>query len=413
MNNIPERQRDIIRIIESLDISPTLFKNADEKYHALADYLCEHGIKADIYPQGSFAFGTVVRPSAKNGTDSYDLDFICQVDGTRNDYTADKLREIIESTLTSNSTYEDRLVVNDECFTIKYADVDGTEFSIDVVPATDESQENKSRLISESARPDLIKTAIAIPKHNKNQPYSWLTNNPKGFREWFDDINKPFLEYSREQYRKHLFEAHRSIFASVEEIPSILERSALQRVIQILKYHRNVYYDKLQNGDDLKPISAIINVIVTEISKNHTPACSTFDLLKFVLDELKIYSNHLVLNSENFEKTYGQNRKVFSHKNNEWFIENPANPEDNLADKWNENKKIPDEFFRWINALTTDFITGLSTATDAQFRVLLENSLGESVVTKVLQKKYCTIIPPKPIIPQNASKPYKNDDIIY
>lgn len=37
-----ERQRDILRIIESLDITPSMYKNADEKYHALAKYLSHH-----------------------------------------------------------------------------------------------------------------------------------------------------------------------------------------------------------------------------------------------------------------------------------------------------------------------------------------------------------------------------------
>lgn len=30
-----------------------------------------------MYPQGSFAIGTVVRPNVKNPDANYDLDFIC------------------------------------------------------------------------------------------------------------------------------------------------------------------------------------------------------------------------------------------------------------------------------------------------------------------------------------------------
>ena len=56
-----KRQNDILRAIESLDITPSMYKNADEKYHALADYLSRHtDVTLDMYPQGSFAFGTVV-----------------------------------------------------------------------------------------------------------------------------------------------------------------------------------------------------------------------------------------------------------------------------------------------------------------------------------------------------------------
>lgn len=63
--NTFERQKDILSIIEKLDISPTLFKNATEKYKALAKYLNDNGLEADMYPQGSFAIGTVVRPNVK------------------------------------------------------------------------------------------------------------------------------------------------------------------------------------------------------------------------------------------------------------------------------------------------------------------------------------------------------------
>ena len=35
--NVIERQEDILKLISKLDISPTLYKNAEEKYKALAD----------------------------------------------------------------------------------------------------------------------------------------------------------------------------------------------------------------------------------------------------------------------------------------------------------------------------------------------------------------------------------------
>lgn len=76
MINIKERQNDILKAIESLDITPSMYKNADEKYHALANYLSRHtDIALDMYPQGSFTFGTVVRPFKDDRDGSYDLDF--------------------------------------------------------------------------------------------------------------------------------------------------------------------------------------------------------------------------------------------------------------------------------------------------------------------------------------------------
>lgn len=82
MKNISERQKDILTIIANLDISPTLYENANTKYKAITSFLCDYGINANMYPQGSFAFGTVVRPNAKNPSANYDLDFVCQVNGS-------------------------------------------------------------------------------------------------------------------------------------------------------------------------------------------------------------------------------------------------------------------------------------------------------------------------------------------
>lgn len=254
--------------------------------------------------------------------------------------------------------------------------------------------------------PGLIETAIAIPKHNGERNYSWLTNNPKGLRTWFDAKNEPFLAASRSAYRERLFAANRVLFASVEEIPHELDRSALQRVIQILKYHRDVFYAKIKDGDEIKPISAIINVVTTQIASRYDPNCSVFELLEYVLNELNIYAQQQTLTFKDFAQIYGS-RTVFSRPDGKWYISNPANPEDNLADKWNQNERIPTHFFRWVKAVKDDLIESLQQDDDQRFRASIENGLGNTSVSSVLGNKYCNITPPKPISSQGTAKPYR------
>ena len=86
-----DRELVILNTIKSLDITPTMFKNANEKYHNIADFLSDHGLEADFYPQGSFALGTVVRPNAKDDNAAYDLDAVCQVTDAKNNLTAKEL----------------------------------------------------------------------------------------------------------------------------------------------------------------------------------------------------------------------------------------------------------------------------------------------------------------------------------
>lgn len=407
MRNIFERQNDILTIIHSLDISPTLYENAIEKYQALGRFLNDNGIESEIYPQGSFAFGTVVRPSTKDASASYDLDFVCQIVGSRNEYAPSELRAKLEDVLKSNKTYADRLKVDDKCFTIEYADIGEIGFSIDIVPATGESDEIKHQLVRKSSSPDLIDTSIAIPECSGERQYRWITNNPKGFRKWFNDINAPFLAASRKSERQRIFEESSSVYASVEEIPYELERSALQRVIQILKCHRNNYYASITDGDNIKPISAIINVTVAKIAERYNPNCTVFELLNHVLTEFAIYGDYQNITAKDFKQRYGD-RSVFSRPEGKWYIENPANPEDNLADQWNNDSRIPAKFFQWIGVAKQDLLSSLEQKDDQQFRAVLESSFGSRAVSEPLGKKYCGETAPRQITPQTAARPYVN-----
>lgn len=381
---LENRRKDILRLIEKLDIPPSLYKNAEEKYQAITKYLIEHGFDADMYPQGSFALGTVVRPSKNNNDANYDLDFICQVKKSRNETTATmlwrKLKEVLE-----NSPYADKLTEYDKCFTIEYADINGVGFSIDIVPAADESFERKVKLKGESEHPELIDTSIVIPDTNRDRSM-WATNNPKGYRAWFERINEPYSAYSRFENRRALFESHPGVYASIEDIPVGLERSSLQRVIQILKKHRDEYYFK---SNDKKPISAIIGTLVAKIAETLPPNLSVFELLEKVLDTLR---------------THSRNDDMICKKNGKWVIPNPANPEDNLADAWND--ETCDKFFRWINQARIDLVDALNDD-EGTFRAVMENAFGLWFINKHWNDKYCPV-KPKPITPSAAPKPWRN-----
>ena len=405
MINLEERHEDILRVIKQLDISPTMFKNANEKYHAIANYLTDVGIDAEIYPQGSFAFGTVVRPSVKDQNACYDLDFVCQIVGTRDNTSPSDLRIKIKDALESSDRYGGKLTVWPECFTIEYADINGIGFNIDIVPATDDSLSHKAELSSKSVRPDLIPTSVVIPRESEAHSYRWITNNPLGFLAWFNEINMPFLQYNQEYRRQKFFYENAREFASVKDIPNALDRSSIQRVIQIMKYHRDNYYLHLKDGDDIKPISAIITMLVASISKSANPSLDVFELLNFVLSELNIYSLQQTLSPYEFRVKYGNRSILHRDENKKWILQNPANPEDNLADKWNQNSRIPEMFFRWITACKNDLIVALELH-DEGFRTAAENAFGSQTIQHIWGDKYkpASKSEPRPIT--NNTKPY-------
>lgn len=398
------RMSDILGLISKLDISPTMYKDAVEKYKNLGTYLQEKGIQADFYPQGSFSLGTVVRPYKDNKDANFDLDAICQILNEKGTTTPQDIKEMVESAFEENETYKKKLTKCDKCCTINYAETNEIGFSIDIVSAVEEDESTKQRLKQKSLLPEYIDTAIAISS-KKDEEYEWATNNPKGFKEWFDKINKPFLEKNPLQSRSAIFESYREVFASIEEIPIELERSALQRVIQILKRHRDVYFSKKQNGGTLKPISAIITTVVASIASTAPASLNVFDLLKYVLSEFNIYSKRQILNEAEFNNFY-KNKNIVQRIEGNWVIENPVNPEDNLADSWNENPLMAKTFFDWTKCVSTDFLESYEKR-DEEYVALLESALGSDFVRRSIDvKKYSSSVA-KPIIQSSQSKPWR------
>lgn len=400
-----DRMLDVLSLISKLDISPTMYRDAVEKYKNLGAYLQEYGLQADFYPQGSFNLGTVVRPYKDNKDSNFDLDAICQIVTEKDGTTPQEIKEAVESAFEQDEIYNKKLVKCDKCCTINYTDINEIGFSIDIVPAVEEDYSTKNRLKKKSALPEYIETAIAITS-KKNEKYEWATNNPKGFKVWFDIINMPFLKYNPMQSRSMIFEANNNVFASIEEIPLELERSSLQRVIQILKRHRDVYFSKKHDGNTLKPISAIITTVASSIASFAPVSLGVFELLKYVLSEFDVYSKRQILNEFEFSNIY-KNKNIVKRIDENWVIENPVNPEDNLADSWNENPLIAKAFFDWSKCVYRDFLES-NEKTDEEYINILESALGSDFVRKSIDlRKYLpSIVATKPIIQSNQSKPW-------
>ncbi|MDU8071080.1 MAG: hypothetical protein E7J16_06985 [Gemella haemolysans] len=71
-----KRDKYILNSLHDLDLSPTMEKNARDKYAALSKYLDEQGLDSDFYPQGSFLIGTTIRPYRDGKEHDYDLDVL-------------------------------------------------------------------------------------------------------------------------------------------------------------------------------------------------------------------------------------------------------------------------------------------------------------------------------------------------
>lgn len=368
-------------ISNQLDISPTMYKLAVEKYTSVSEYLQRYGIEANFYPQGSFMLGTVTRP-IKNGTESeYDIDMVCQMSAEKNRTTPSIIKNRVGDLLKQNAQYKE--ILDDEgrrCWTLLYAEKDGIGFHLDILPSTSESLDIINDLIKEyRVNPEYANLAIAITQ-KKDSSYSWVSSNPRGFGDWFKEINKPLYSLVEKNAKKLLFENNRSIFASIDDVPNQLVKTPLQRVVQILKRHRDLRFTGHELEED-KPISMIITTLASHIVKNE--GCSTLDtytLLKFIISKLSEYSE--LINNGNAKVSQQQNAIIKRDKlSSIWYIPNPVNPTENFADRWHENGNCKAKaFFDWIKWVSVDLVGNLN---NPDFDInTIKSIFGNSVVEK-------------------------------
>ena len=378
------KQKILEAITNQLDITPTMHKTAVERYDSIARCLSESGIEANFYVQGSFRLGTVTRP-IRNGVDgSYDIDLVCEGIGDKQLVSPSEIKNAVGDALKQHGTY--RELLEDEgrrCWTLEYAEKDGVGFHIDILPSLKEDASSIMRLIiGHSVNPEYAQNAIAITDWG-DTGYDWETSNPIGYGMWFDEINKPFLLLVDKEVRKALTESYPDFYASVDAVPEFLVRTPLQRVIQILKRHRDVRFNGKQNEND-KPISMIITTLTAEIVKTQrltTP--DTCELLNRVVENLDMYaqllngtaSNPLQFNSPVITRNVAEDK---------WRIPNPTNPEENFAEKWNDNdQQKARAFFQWVKWVRNDLVDIIN---NPAFEFSQLNAgLGENVVSRARQ----------------------------
>lgn len=405
MINREQRERDILKLIEGLDIPQGLYEKAIGHYNAVAAFLQEQGIESDIYPQGSYSLGTVVRPYKESEDAAYDLDAVCEIKINKSDTTAEEIKKMVGDALKSDGTYRKMLQEEwDKCWTLEYADVNGIGFSVDIVPAVaEEDIALKNNLETEGVDFTIYDSQIAIT-HKDGERYTWKTSNPKAYQNWFKKLNERFVKAERQRLAKRrdgrLYVLNE---ATVEKIPETQERSALQRVIQIVKYHADVYYTK-GNIKEYKSASVIVTTLIALLAQEADPSLEVFPLLSYIVGELEIYGENLSLTESAFAKRY-ENKNVIRRIGGQWVLRNPLNPSENLVDSWNQEPRKAQYFFQWIRILKKDYLTSLDTE-DEKFMAILENNFGKDYLQKSLN--ISAYAKKEPVNINVASKPYRS-----
>ena len=366
-------------LAEELDVTPSKYREAKEHYDAVGTWLGEDDselacYEPSIYPQGSFALGTAVKPL---GDEEYDVDAVCLLQLRPDQVTQKQLKDLVGDRLKHpQSRYKHMIDPQDggrRCWTIRYAAA--SKFHLDVLPAI---PDDHAWLLALGVPEELAKTAICLTDRKTwSDPYSeWPRSNPKGYIAWFKDRMRVSLEEAK---RSRAME----IRAEVVEIEDFDVRTPLQRLIQILKRHRDVRF----NDDEDKPISIIITTLAAQAYNNEA------DLAEAVLD--------VVPRMRGYIRKHGSG----------WRVQNPVNPEENFADKWTEEPRKAQLFFAWLGAIEREYKELLTDQGFATIGDYLREAFGkrdaEAVMAKQPDQKplQVSVAAPAVLVPRKSEQP--------
>ena len=365
---------------DELDVPPSKYQDAKSRYEAVGTWLGDDDSDLAPYnpvisPQGSFALGTAVRPL---GDDDYDVDAVCELERPPDLVTQQRLKEMVGARLKHpKSRYRDMIDPPQggrRCWTIKYAD--SSKFHLDVLPAIPDDYEWLLRL---GVPVELASTAIRLTdKKAWQQGLDWPRSNPKGYTAWF-----------KERMQQRLLEEKMALAtvlrAEVEDIEDFRVRTPLQRLVQILKRHRDMRY----NGDTDKPISILITTLAAQAYNNEP------DLMEAILQVVPAM------------------RHGVEQRDGVLWVANPVNPRENFADKWAETPRKARLFFEWLAAIEQECNDLLADLRHDRLVAYLSDSFGRQEAATVLAKhndrlkivKGTSVVAPTVLIPPKTNRP--------
>ncbi len=338
---------DLQGLAASIDISEQQYEEAVSRYDDVAVWLSQEDSplwehSPTIYAQGSFRLGTMVRPFRRGG--EFDIDLVCQLLIARERTTQAELKESVGARLRASAEFRKIVDEHRRCWTLDYPG----EFHLDVLPAIPDAEGERASIL-------LTDKELRL----------WQHSNPVGYADWFFDRMRQVLDEARGLLAK-------SAGVSIEEVPQWRVRTPLQRGVQLLKRHRDVHFTC---DDDRRPVSIIITTLAARAYGQERDVESA---LRALVREMP---------------------RHIEYRNGRWWVENPANPAENFADKWNEKPERRAAFLAWLQKVEQDIgAAQLAKSAGARSQILVEGfgmpgsraarGIAETVVTATTQGEY-------------------------
>lgn len=354
-------------LVEELAVPEERYAEADRSYKSFGKWLHREkstvlAFNPDVYLQGSFKLGTVIRPHGKD--DDYDVDAVCLFNLlSKGQLTQKDLKALFEKEVVSYHEKEAMVKPVEEksrCWRLSYAD--GAQFHMDLLPALPNGQDVRKMLEAKQLDFEYADTAIAITctESDTYEQYSndWPRSNPKGYAEWF----KSRMEVVFNERRQVLLEKKqmRVAKASIEDIPEYEVRTPLQATIMTLKHHRDTMF--ADDKDEKKPISIILTTLAAHA---YTGERDIVSALNKILTDM---------------------HETIRHDGTKYVIPNPTDALENFADKWETYPERAKAFDDWLKQARRDFLDITSAADQASINEHVSKGIGEEMGGRVLAK---------------------------
>ena len=366
--DIPKLGTALADFAASLDIPPSRYKEAVERYEAVGRWLeIQYPGCTDpslIYVQGSFRLGTVVRPLRGGAEVDYDIDLVCQLAFSKALTTPGNIKALIGNRLKEHKSYA-KILDNEgkRCWTLIYANTDGPGFHLDVLPSVPDPQNEQDLTIAITDKIDA--------------GYDWSTSNPKGYGDWFDDKNAESFARVSSAQRLSIQARAPDVFASIEDVPDQLVRTPLQQSVQIMKRHRDVAFDA---DNSFAPISIIITTLAALF---YYDEADVYSALTGIIERLQAHA--VLLTQGTVNRSIVAEPIISRTTDGKWYLGNPVNPAENFADRWHEdNHARAKAFFKWVERLHHNFVTLTQRSGPSDLIKQLPISLGVSSIAGLI-----------------------------
>jgi hypothetical protein len=340
-------------VCQELELPDSKREAAETAYNTVGGWLNECPVlqpfRVEIFPQGSVALGTTVKPLDR---EEFDVDLLCFLSLATEALPQAYVKRAVGHRLSSHSTYSKMLEEFKRCWRLNYSAE--SQLHLDITPAVKNSK--------------CLNGGLCV---TDKEAWMWQPTNPKGYVISFQRYAA--LQPSMAgQGLKNRGEITAKMAPFPEHVPL---KGFLRRIVQLAKRHRSIYFEH-------RPEKAPISVILTTLAcKAYAAAVHSRTIYETEFDLLCDVINRL---PEFIEQRWNNGRI-------ELWVPNETIEGENFAEKWNKDPELPKAFADWHKSAVHDF-QALAETGDAETTFsVLKTVAGAKITASVRNRATQTV----------------------